>query len=86
VVAVTAATAGTKGVVGVAGIAGTAATVVKKPHPLAQTCQSTPALVVSLVTAALRLTTAYPGNCDGADGTKLIDTFVDGVMVMAGVE
>ncbi len=58
-VAVTAGTAGTYGVVGVAEIAGIAGLIVKKPQPLAHTCQSTPPLVASLATAAVRFTVAF---------------------------
>ena len=58
-VAVTAGTAGTYGVFAVAAIAGIAGLTVKKPQPLAQTSQSTPASVVSLATAAVRFTVAF---------------------------
>jgi len=87
VVAVTAGTAGIKEVVAVAGISGTAATVVKKPQTrgLLQTDQSTPAFVASLLTAAVRLTVVDPVTCEGAEGTKPMDSVVEGVIVI-GVE
>ncbi len=46
------------GYVGVGATAGTPGTVVKKPQPLAHTCQSTPAFDVSLTTEAVKFTTA----------------------------
>jgi hypothetical protein len=71
VVAVIAGTASTAGVVGVSGIARISGLMVKKPQPLAQTCQSTPACDTSFATAALRLTVVLICICDGSDGTKL---------------
>lgn len=81
-VAVTAGTAGTYGVVAVAGIAAIAGLTVKKPQPLAHTCQSTPALVVSLATAAARFTVAFVSICAGSAGMKLTERVVDGLIVM----
>src|SRR5215470_1368705 len=81
-VAVTAATGGTYGVVRVAGIAGTAGLIVKKPQPLAQTCQSAPALVASLTTPAVRFTVALGSICAGSEGMKLTEGVVDGLMAM----
>lgn len=81
-VAVTAGTAGTYGVVAVAGIAGIAGWIVKKPQPLAHTCQSIPALVASLATAAVRFTVAFGCSCDGSEGMKLTEGVVEGLMVM----
>lgn len=79
---VTAGTGGTYGVVVVAGIAGLAGLIVKKPHPLAQTCQSTPACVGSLATAAFRFTVASVCICDGRDGTKLTLSAVSGLIAI----
>ena len=81
-VAVTAGTGGTYGVVAVAGIAGMAGLTVKKPQPLEHTCQSTPALVVSLATAASRLTVALGCICAGSVGIKLTEGVVDGLIAM----
>ncbi len=80
VVAVTAGTGGTYGVVAVAGIAGMAGLTVKKPQPLAQTCQSIPARVTSLATAAARFTVALGCICEGREGIKLTESVVDGLM------
>src|ERR1700744_173692 len=55
---------------------------VKKPHPLAHTCQSTPAWVVSLATEAVRFTVASGCICPGSDGTKLTAGGVLGLMTM----
>jgi hypothetical protein len=55
---------------------------VKKPQPLAQTCQSTPALVASLATDAFRLTVALGCICDGNEGMKLTESAVSGLMVI----
>ena len=53
---------------------------VKKPQPLAHTCQSTPACVESFATAALRLMVASVCICDGRDGMKWTASVVSGVM------
>jgi hypothetical protein len=82
VVAVTAGAEGTKGVMEVAGISCVAGLIVKKPHPLAHTCQFTPAFVGSLATAALRLTEASGCICDGSEGMKLTCSVVSGVIAM----
>jgi hypothetical protein len=84
-VAVTAGTAGTYAVDDVAGIAAMAGVTVKKPQPLAQTCQSTPAFVLSLgpATAAVRFTVPFAATCVGSEGTKLTERVVDGVIAMA---
>jgi hypothetical protein len=81
VVLVTAGTAGTNGVVAVAAIAGIAGVVVKKPQPLAQTCQSTPAFVESFATAAIRFTVAAASSCEGAYGTNRTESAVAGTIV-----
>ena len=57
--------------------------VVKKPQPLAQTCQSTPAFVESLATAAFRFTVVFGCTCAGRVGTKLTDNVVSGEIVIA---
>ncbi len=56
---------------------------VKKPQPLAQTCQSTPALALSFgpATAATRFTVVSVCICDGSDGMKLTLSVVSGVIV-----
>jgi hypothetical protein len=82
-VAVTAGTAGTYAVDDVAATAAMAGVTVKKPQPLAQTCQSTPAFVVSLATAAVRFTVALVATCAGSEGMKLTERVVSGVMAMA---
>lgn len=82
-VAVTAGTAGTYGVVAVAATAGIAGEIVKKPQPLEHTCQSIPACVASLATAASRFTVALGCIAAGSEGTKLTIGVVDGVMAMA---
>jgi hypothetical protein len=82
-VAITAGIAGTYGVVAVAGIAGIAGVTVKNPQPLAHTCQSTPAFVASLATAAVRFAVALASICAGSEGMKLTEKVVDGWMVMA---
>jgi hypothetical protein len=79
-VAVTAGTAAAYGVFVVAAIAGIAGLMVKKPQPDAQTSQSTPAAVVSLATAAIRLTAAFGASCAGSEGTKLIESVVLGTI------
>ena len=62
-------------------MAGIAGTVVKKPQPPAQTCQSTPALLESLATAAFRFTELASRSCVGAAGMKPIERVVDSVIV-----
>jgi hypothetical protein len=82
---VTGGTAGTYGVVAVAGIAAIAGLMVKKPQPLAHTCQSTPAFVISsvtLLTAAARFTVAFGWICAGSEGTKPTERTVDGLIVI----
>ena len=66
----------------VAAIAGIAGLMVKKPQPAAQTSQSTPATVVSLTTAAIRLTVAFGASCAGSEGTKLIERVVTGLIAI----
>ena len=66
----------------VAAIAGIAGLVVKKPQPAAQTSQSTPAAVVSLVTDAMKLTVAFGASCAGSEGTKLIERVVSGLIAI----
>jgi hypothetical protein len=83
VVAVTAGTGGTYGVVSVAGIAGVAGFMVKKPQPLAQRFQSTPALVASFATAAIKFMVAFGSIRDGSEGINLTERVVDGLIVMA---
>jgi hypothetical protein len=85
VVAIVAGTAGTYGVVDVAGIASLAGLVVKKPQPLAQTCQSTPACAESFVTAAFRFTIAPVCTCAGTAGTKLVESPVAGMIEVVEV-
>jgi hypothetical protein len=46
---------------------------VKKPHPLPQTDQSTPELLESLATAAIRFTDVSTCIREGAKGTKAIE-------------
>jgi hypothetical protein len=62
-----------------AGIAGLS---VKKPHPLAHTLQSTPALAGSLVTVALRFTDVPTCIPDGTKGTKVIECVFDATIVI----
>jgi hypothetical protein len=81
-VAVTAGTAGEYGVFAVAGISGRAGSMIKNPHPLAQTCQSTPALLASFATAAVRFTIVFVWTCAGSEGTKLTDGVVFGLIVI----
>jgi hypothetical protein len=85
-VAVTAGAAGTYGVVAVAGISAMAGFTVKKPQPLAHTCQSTPAFVASLATAAIKFTVAFVSICAGSAGMKLTARVVDGLMAMGSNE
>ena len=86
-VTVTAGTAGIYGVVDVAGIAGIAGLTVKKPQPLIHTCQSTPAFVVSLTTAAVRFTVAFVWICAGSEGMKPTEeTVVNGLISMGLLE
>jgi hypothetical protein len=56
--------------------------VVKKPHPLAHTCQFTPLLLLSLVTAAFSRTVLPACSCDGAEGRNRIESAVEGVIVI----
>ena len=67
-VAVTAGVGGRFGVCAGGGISGVT---VKNPHPFAHTCQSTPAALESLATAAFKLTVAPCCNWEGGAGTKL---------------
>ncbi len=69
----------------VAGMAGTAGFTVKKPQPLAQTCQSTPAAAAELaagVTAAFTATVPFGCIWAGKDGTNATATAVEGTMAM----